>query len=167
MRTASSTINIQVSVNDIPSVCKGDCSYSFITNSPLLTSASINKAILTLSLTDPSAIGYNLNDVTVILNNKSCTIINLADPIDRFTCSLPSNVDNTPVIPSGTYPVVVNVKQVGKVAHAPAVNPFSFPLILTNLNRLNGGQNGGYDLILTGTGFPTDINQAKITICGQ
>lgn len=86
LRTSSPTINVQILVNDIPSVCKGDCSYSFITNSPILTAASRNNAILALSLTDPSALNYSLADVTVTLNNQPCNILNLNDPISSFTC---------------------------------------------------------------------------------
>lgn len=80
---------------------------------------------------------------------------------------MPKNSDNTATMEIGTYPVVVTVNQVGKVAHDPAVNPFNFPLTLTSLDKQNGGQNGGYNLTLTGTGYPMDITKAKISICGK
>jgi len=105
LRTASSKINVEVTVNGIPSVCKGDCSYNYITDSPVLTHASRNVAELTLSITDPAAIGYNLSHVTVSLYDEECTILNLSDPINNFTCRLPQNSDNTPRIPSGSYRV--------------------------------------------------------------
>lgn len=75
-----------VTVNGIPSVCTGDCSYTFITNSPILTLATRSNHILTLSLTDPSLIGYSLEDVTITLNNQPCIIVNVTDPIDDFSC---------------------------------------------------------------------------------
>jgi hypothetical protein len=40
-------------------------------------------------------------------------------------------------------------------------------LTLDNLDKINGGQNGGYSVILTGKGFPLDAATTTITICGQ
>lgn len=80
---------------------------------------------------------------------------------------MPQNTDNTPILPAGSYPVVATVRQVGKVTHGPNVQPFGFPLELTSLDKQNGDQNGGYSLLLAGTGFPLNAAAAKITICGQ
>jgi hypothetical protein len=160
--------NVLVTVNGLPSVCTGNCIYSFLTNSPTLTADSISGSILTLSLTDPSNIGYSLNDVSVVFNNQPCTIINAAtSPISNFQCQLPTNSDLTPTIQAGSYIPSVTVSQVGLVNVAPSVQPINFPLTLTSLNFTSGGTNGGYNLLLTGVGFPVDLSTATITICNQ
>ncbi len=48
----------------------------------------------------------------------------------------------------------------------PAVNPFNFPFSLTSLNITTGGTNGGYGLLLKGTGFPTNMEDVTVNICG-
>ena len=167
LSTDSSGINVLVTVNSLPSVCVGSCSYSFLTNTPVLTSNSISNSVLTLSLTDPALINYTLLDTTVALGNQPCTINNAATTsISNFTCSLPNNPDNTPTIQAGTYTPVVTVAQVGTVPYGPAVVPFNFPLVLTSLNITSGGTNGGYALHLVGKGFPTTLTDATVTICG-
>lgn len=133
----------------------------------MLTADSISNAILTLSLTDPSLIGYTLSDVTVTLNGQPCTINNLTSPISSFQCTLPTNSDGTPNMQAGTYTPVVIVSQVGKVAYSNTIVPFNFPLTLTSLDIISGGVNGGYPMILSGKGFPLDPKVANIVICGQ
>lgn len=168
LSTPSAQPNVLVSVNGIPSVCTGNCIYTFLTNSPSLTASSLSGSILTLSLTDPTNINYNLNDVSVVFGNQSCTIINPgSSQISNFQCQLPINSDSTPTIQAGSYTPVVNINQVGLVNILPAVQPINFPLTLTSLNITSGGSNGGYGLLLTGTGFPSDLSTATITICNQ
>ncbi len=167
LSTDSSGINVLVTVNGLPSVCVGSCAYSFLYNVPVLTSDSISNSKLTLSLTDPALINYTLLDTTVTLADQPCTIINPATtPITNFDCSLPANPDNTPIIEAGTYTPVVTVSQVGIVPYGPAVVSFDFPLKLNSLNITSGGTNGGFGLRLVGTGFPTTLADATVTICG-
>jgi hypothetical protein len=164
----SSQPNVLVTVNGVPSVCTGNCAYAFLTDAPTLTTDSISGSILTLSLTDPSNINYNLNDVSVVFAGQTCTILNAGtSPISNFQCQLPINSDSTPTIQAGSYTPSVTVKQTGLVIVAPAVQPINFPLTLTTLNITSGGTNGGYGILLTGVGFPTDLSSATITICGQ
>ena len=59
------------------------------------------------------------------------------------------------------------MSQVGLVKISPSVYPINFPLTLTSLNFTSGGTNGGYDLLLTGVGFPVDLSTITITICNQ
>ena len=40
-------------------------------------------------------------------------------------------------------------------------------MTLTSISQSNGGKNGGYNLTLTGKGFPIDIAKSKISICGK
>lgn len=60
LSTASSSYNVLIKVNGVPSVCLGSCIYTYLAASPQLTSASISSSDLTLSLTDPALINYSL-----------------------------------------------------------------------------------------------------------
>lgn len=167
LTTASDKPNVLVTVNQIPSVCTGDCRYTFLTNTPLLTSDSISGSVVTLSLTDPSSIGYTLDQVTVTIGGQPCTIINPStSPISNFQCQLPTNSDSTPTMPAGSYVPEVSIDGVGMVPALPAVVPFDFPFRLNSLNITSGGTNGGYNLLLSGTGFPLNLQDAKVSICG-
>lgn len=167
LNTDSSDINVLVTVNDLPSVCVGTCSYTFLANVPILTSDTISNSLLTLSLTDPSMINYTLSDTTVTLANQPCSIVNpTTSSISNFNCQLPQNPDSTPTIVAGSYKPIVTVTQVGVVPYGPSVVALSFPLKLTSLNITSGGTNGGYGLHLIGTGFPTNVADATVTICG-
>jgi len=42
LNTASDQPNVLVTVNNMPSVCTGDCKYSFLTNTPELLASSIS-----------------------------------------------------------------------------------------------------------------------------
>lgn len=132
----------------MPSICTGDCSYSFITNLPILTSASISNSVLTLSLTDPTLIKFSISDVTVTLNKQACTIMNGSIAISNFQCQLPKNSDSTPILTAGTFYPVITVKQVGQVSVSPSLTAFNFPLTLTNLNATSGPSFGGYRILL-------------------
>jgi hypothetical protein len=168
LSTPSAQINVLIKVNGNPAVCLGTCDYTFLTNTPQLVYSSISGSVVTLSLTDPSHIGYALSSVTVTIGGQPCTIINpTISPIINFQCQLPTNPNGTPTEVAGTYPPVVTVAQVGVVSNAPAVNSFTFPLSLNSLNATSGGTNGGYGLQLIGKGFPTSlVPGTTVTVCG-
>lgn len=72
----------------MPSVCNGSCGYTFLINTPVLTTATITGSVVTLSLTDPAALGYTLSEVTIDIGGQPCAIINNNDPISSFQCQL-------------------------------------------------------------------------------
>jgi len=47
------------------------------------------------------------------------------------------------------------------------VNPINVPLNANSLSVTTGGNNGGYILILSGSGFSLDKSQVTIQICGN
>ena len=141
----------------MPSVCNGSCGYTFLTNTPLLTSASIAGSVVTLSLTDPASLGYTLNEVTIDIGGQPCSVINPSDPISSFTCQLEQNSDSTAQVPTGSYMPIATISSFGQVPSDPSVTPFIFPLALTSLSITSGGTNGGYSMVLSGTGFPLSI----------
>jgi hypothetical protein len=167
LSTPSSSANVLVHVNGIPSVCLGNCIYTFLSSSPQVTAASISGPTMTLTLTDPVPIGYTLADVTVTLGGQPCAINNITAPLDNFQCSLPANTDGTATMTAGSYLPVVTVQQSGNAPCLASITPFNFQLSLTSLNFTSGGNNGGYLLKLTGVSFPLDLAKATVYICGK
>jgi hypothetical protein len=167
LSTPSSQPSVLVTVNSVPSVCLGSCGYTFLSTSPQVTAASISGRVVTLSLTDPGLIGYTLSDVTITIGGQPCTIANLASPISSFTCNLPVNSDNTANVPAGDYFPVVTIKQSGSVPLVNSITAFNFPLTLTVLSVTSGGTNGGYIMTLNGTGFPSNLSDATVKLCGK
>lgn len=50
---------------------------------------------------------------------------------------------------------VVKISPIGSVKVGPTVNPITVNLALTSATPAVGGVNGGYQVTLAGTGFPT------------
>ncbi len=101
MKTYSNKPSVRVTVNDIPSACNGDCTYTFINTVPVLQSATLNGFTLSVTLTDPAALNAPLSDISVKLDNQPCT--NLVGTMTSFTCTLPKNSDNTPILTVGSF----------------------------------------------------------------
>jgi len=168
LTTPSSKPNLLVTVNGLVSVCTGDCTYTFLTNPPLLTMATRSGSILTLALTDPAATNYTLSDVTISLAGQPCIILNpITSTISNFQCQLPTNSDSSPTIPAGTYMPIATIANIGRAQPDPSVMPLEFLLNLTAVNPSTGGQNGGYNAIISGNGFPLTIPGTIISICGH
>lgn len=167
LSTPASQPNVLITVNSVPSVCMSNCGYTFLTNAPQLTAATISGPTVTLSLTDPSNIGYMLTDVTISIGGQPCTITNTSASVGSFQCQLPTNADGTANVPAGSYMPTATIAQTGSVPAASSITAFNFPLTLTSLSVTSGGSNGGYVLDLQGTGFPANLASATITICGQ
>lgn len=84
MRTYSNKPNVRVTVNDIPSACNADCTYTFLTSVPVVNSSSLNGNTLALTLTDPGSLNAVLSTITVTVDNQPCT--NLVGTMTSFTC---------------------------------------------------------------------------------
>ena len=84
MRTFSNKPNVRVTVNDIPSACNTDCTYTFFTSVPVINSCSLSGNILSLTLTDPGLLNAALSEITVTIDNQPCK--NLVGTMTSFTC---------------------------------------------------------------------------------
>jgi hypothetical protein len=49
----------------------------------------------------------------------------------------------------------------------PAVSPIVMGLTLTAVTNSSGGVNGGYEVIVDGTGFPVKSTDVTFTMCAQ
>lgn len=52
-----------------------------------------------MSITDPSLIGFQLNDINITIMGVQC--VNMTGTISNFTCSVPTNPDGSPTLPAG------------------------------------------------------------------
>lgn len=155
MSTYANKPNFRVTVNNVPSVCNGDCSYTFLTSVPVVTSSqivSVNK--LELVINNPTSTNIVLSDLTIILDGQKC--INLVGTLNNFTCDLPKNTDNTPILSAGNHYPVVTVKNIGTInIDMTVVNPIISTFDLTSSTPSTSGNNGGYPITIIGTGFPS------------
>lgn len=101
--TASSVSGAIVKVNGLPSVCNGDCSYSFIENPPLITSQTkdANGATIAITISDPLNSNYPTSSLTVNIDNQPCTF--RSGTFSSFTCILPINQNGLSTIRAGSY----------------------------------------------------------------
>jgi len=70
MRTFSNKPNVRVTVNDIPSACNTDCTYTFLSDVPTISSLSLSGSTLSIGITNSTPISASLNDIRVILDNQ-------------------------------------------------------------------------------------------------
>lgn len=84
MNTYSNKPNVRITVSNIPSACNTDCTYTFLTNVPVVTSSSLSGNTLSLVLTDPGSLNSALTAITVTVDNQPC--VNLVGTMTSFTC---------------------------------------------------------------------------------
>lgn len=61
-----------------------------------------------------------------------------------FTCTLPQNFDNTPIMRAGDHMPVVKINPIGLVKIDAAVTAISKSFTITSIDQPTGGLNGGY-----------------------
>ncbi len=142
MKTYTDKPSVIVSVDDIPSACNADCTYTFLNAVPVVETASLTGPTLSLVLTDPGNLNAPLSAITVTLDNQPC--INLVGTMIDFNCTLPKNVDNTPIITAGTHVPTVIISPVGLVSINPSLTPITVNLAMSSVTTSSGGNNGGY-----------------------
>lgn len=159
----SNTPNVIVKTNGIPSICTGDCSYSFALYSEV-TSLSLSGTVLSFAISDPTLKILTANDVKVTVQGKTCTV-DTNTPISALTCQLPvTGTGSLALVASSSVTPLVWVRDYGIAALASGVSPFVVPLMV-NAPIVTGGTNGGYFISLTGKGFPTNPDDISITLC--
>ena len=95
----------------MPVLCS-DCSYQFnLPATPVLSSASLSGSTYTLSVTDPSNLGFAITDLSASMFGVPCS--NIAGTISSFTCTLSTNGDGSVKQPAGTGSPKVHVTQIG------------------------------------------------------
>jgi hypothetical protein len=165
LNTYSAQPNVQVSTNGIPAICSGNCGYAFkdVFN---ISSLSLNGSTISLALiTSPSNLTINLTSIGIWVQNLPCPIDASATSITALTCTLPTNADLTPILIAGDVIPTVYVNPIGIAGLATGVNPIHVPLVVNQLTKTSGGNNGGYYNMILGSGFPLDKSKVSVTIC--
>jgi hypothetical protein len=82
-----------------------------------------------------------------------------------FTCDLPENSVNVPLIRAGSYLPIVTAGGIDVHPTAALAN-INVPLTVTSLSPSTGGANGGTISTIVGHGFPHVVGQLTVTLCG-
>lgn len=161
----SSSPNVLITVNGIPSVCVSNCTYQFLVNTPEVTYQALSGSVVSINLSNPSVINYTTSQLTVTLDGQPCTIT--SGTFDSFHCQMPTNTDASPVIRAGVYNSSVLLDGVGLLHLQDTVQPINYGLTINSVTPNSGGTNGGYVISLIGNGYPSDPLEANITLCGS
>ena len=162
--TADAGINVQVLTNGVPAICTGTCGYTF-NGYTEITALSYSGTTLSFALSDPLLEAFTAADVTVSVGGKVCS--GVAGAIGALTCTMEANTDGTPILVAGLVTPLIVVSQYGIAGLANGVSPLDIPLGCNSLSVTSGGNNGGYLISLTGTGFPLDKKLMEIKVCNN
>ncbi len=152
LSTYSDKPNVLVSTNGIPAICMGNCGYTFIDNVKI---TALSRSGSTLSMTLTTNLAIDISSIKITVQKKPCTI-NGGSTLTALTCTLATNQDGSPLLTAGTFIPQVYIDPIGIAGLNTGVNPFSIPLVVTQLANAIGGNNGGYYNSISGAGFPTD-----------
>lgn len=142
MKTYTDKPSVIVTVDDIPSACNTNCTYTFLNAVPVVQSATLTGFTLSLVLNDPGNLNAALSAITVTLDNQPCT--NLVGTMTGFDCTLPKNSDNTPILTAGSHIPRVIISPVGLVSTVSTLTPITVNLVMSSVTTSSGGNNGGY-----------------------
>ena len=111
-------------------------------------------------MSDPATVGITSAGLTVSVDGLAC--VNVAGNINALTCAMSTNSDGSATLVAGDVTPLVYLNQYGIAGLATGVNPLSIPLNTDSLSSTSGGNNGGYLITLTGSGFPLDSTKIII-----
>lgn len=78
---------------------------------------------------------------------------------------MPTNANGPPALSAGTYNVEVFLIE-GYLDILTGVAPIDIGLVINSVGPNTGGSNGGYEITISGNGFPADSTNTNINICG-
>ena len=84
-----------------------------------------------------------------------------------FTCILPKNSDNTPILTAGSHYPVIKIDPIGYASIDKSINSITVAFALTSVTPSSGRANGGYDVTIVGTGFPQNAKDITFKVCDQ
>ena len=148
MNTDSSSINVLVKTNGVPSVCTGTCSYTFGSYTEV-TSLSRTGTTLSFGLSDPTPLNFATNTISVTVGGQPCSSVTGAS-LNALSCTMAANTDGTAILVAGSVTPVVAIQTYGIAALQSGVSPLSVNLVATSLSTSTGGDNGGFLISLNG-----------------
>ena len=171
IRRAGDKPGFDLTVNGLPAVCTmTDCGYQFEQLGEI-SSFSINEATstLTFALTDATSRGFSGSDVSeVTVDGQTCTMTSTADLANlQCTLSNTNGVTGQPILIAPESIPKVLVTGVGYLPLAAGVAAHTVSFATTAVSPTTGLNSGGYEVTLTGTGFPLTTSKVTVSVCSE
>uniref|UniRef100_A0A8B9H868 Polycystic kidney and hepatic disease 1 (autosomal recessive)-like 1 n=1 Tax=Astyanax mexicanus TaxID=7994 RepID=A0A8B9H868_ASTMX len=150
LRVPTNKTQVQVFINGIPSVCSGDCGFTWSqAKTPTVTGISPSQGANSLgTVLTVSGSGFVGENASVQIGNVSCSVLQITST--SLTCTVgPAR--------AGLYPVSVSFPQLGNALYQGG-NPFNFTyqIEVTSINPTAGSVTGGTVITVVGDGFGPD-----------
>ncbi|XP_066530272.1 fibrocystin-L-like [Hoplias malabaricus] len=150
LRVPTNNIQVQVFINGIPSVCSGDCSFSWSqAKTPSVTGISPSQGASELG-TVLTIVGSGFVDgnASVLIGSVQCSVLQITNT--SLSCSVGR-------ASAGVYPVSVSFPELGNALY-PAGNTFNFTYLMgiTSIDPTAGSVTGGTIITVSGFGFGDD-----------
>eukprot|EP00361_Fabrea_salina_P003869 CAMPEP_0202427040 /NCGR_PEP_ID=MMETSP1345-20130828/1320_1 /ASSEMBLY_ACC=CAM_ASM_000843 /TAXON_ID=342563 /ORGANISM="Fabrea Fabrea salina" /LENGTH=3382 /DNA_ID=CAMNT_0049037631 /DNA_START=76 /DNA_END=10221 /DNA_ORIENTATION=+ len=156
LRTSHSSLQLKVSVDDRPVVCKGDCSFTYSSESPEITAFSESAGTVTILGTN---FPQDSSLLTVTLGGVPCEVTSNSET--EIQCTKPSEAT------AGDWKPQVHIKDLGLAKYQDSVtNTLEFVPIITSVSPAVGSTNGGTLLTITGSSFSQSKDSVSVTIGG-
>ncbi|XP_046549966.1 LOW QUALITY PROTEIN: fibrocystin-L-like [Haliotis rubra] len=148
LRTITDKPEVRVMVNNIPSMCDGDCVFEWTTAAtPSVTAISPANGTLALStVLTITGTGFSTtaDNNKVMIGGVACAVT--AATATQITCTVGNG-------PTGSYVVMVSVDGKGM---ANSTEQFEYESSVTGISPTTGSLAGGTSLTLSGHGFTSD-----------
>ncbi|CAG9312591.1 unnamed protein product [Blepharisma stoltei] len=146
LRTTESAPQIRVFVNKTAVICRGDCSYNYLSYPSFPKIASFSQSSGTLTIVGES-FPTDATQISVTVGFSACIDISVSNDATQITCTLQDGV-------AGSYQPVVKITDQGII---PIDSTFtstidSLPTI-TSISPSSGSTQGGTTVTISGTGF--------------
>ncbi|XP_053349466.1 PKHD1 like 1, tandem duplicate 1 [Clarias gariepinus] len=153
LRVPTNKTQVQVFINGIPSMCSGDCGFTWtqsetpiVTNIDPVQGASASGTVLTIQ-----GLGFAKN-ATVQIGNTQCLVLQVTNT--SVTCSVGPQS-------AGLYPVTVNFPTLGNAGYIGGnIFNFTYQMGVTSIAPTAGSVTGGTILTIYGYGFSQDTTAA-------
>ncbi|KAI5615922.1 fibrocystin-L precursor [Silurus asotus] len=150
LRVPTNKTQVQVFINGIPSVCSGDCGFTWSeSKTPTVTGisptqgANASGTVLTIS-----GSGFSNSNAVIQIGNIQCSVLQVTNT--SLTCSVgPAS--------AGLYPVTVSFPTLGNAYYDGGnVFNFTYQMGVTSIEPSAGSVTGGTIITVSGYGFSQD-----------
>ncbi|XP_068250285.1 fibrocystin-L-like [Palaemon carinicauda] len=145
--------HVSVKVNGYSAACLEDCSFSFdASGAPTLSSVAGSmggSGEHTFTITGTGFTSSDINDYSVTVGGVDCVVSAVASTTVTCTASYLS---------AGEHVVIVAMQRIGAALQPDPALSYSVSLSITSIAPATGGTGGGYPVVVSGSGFPVDLD---------
>lgn len=127
---------------------------------------SLNSTNLTISISNPTNANININSISIKVQGRPCKIYNTSN-LSSIICAIPTDNNGFSDLVAGDIDLEVKVPPFGIINLADNMTSLTIPLIAASLSVASAGNNGGYLMTISGSGFSSDKPAVNVTICGS